>query len=202
MHPQQEDYCGNVNPIGPRSVYGEARRYGEAVVMAYHRTYGVRTRLARIFTTYGPKMRLEDGRVVPTFVGQALRGEDFSVFGDGSQTRSFCYVSDLIDGLVRLALSDISVPVNLGNPRELTILQVAEAVRMASGSRGRIRFQPLPKEDPRQRRPDISRARMLLGWEPRVPLEQGLAETLVSFRKVLEGRGPELRVEFIETAAM
>jgi dTDP-glucose 4,6-dehydratase len=202
VHPQQEDSWGHVNPIGPRSVYGEAQRYGEAIVMAYHRTHGVSTRLARIFNTYGPKMRLEDGRVVPAFVGQALRGEDFTLFGDGSQTRSFCYVSDLIEGLVRLALSDITVPVNLGSPRELTLLQLAEVVRRAAGGGGRILFQPLPKDDPKQRRPDISRARMLLGWEPRVPLELGLAETLAYFRQVLGGRGADPRVEFTETAVM
>lgn len=202
VHPQQEDYWGHVNPIGPRSVYEEAKRYGEAIVMAYHRTHGVRTRLARVFNTYGPRMRLDDGRVVPAFVAQALRGEDFTVFGDGSQTRSFCYVSDLVEGLVRLALSDITVPVNLGNPRELSILQFAEAVRTASGGGGRILFQPLPKDDPKQSRPDISRARMLLGWEPRVPLELGLAETLVYFRKVLGARGADPRLEFTETAAL
>ncbi|MDY7232636.1 UDP-glucuronic acid decarboxylase family protein [Hyalangium rubrum] len=185
VHPQREDYWGNVNPIGPRACYDEAKRYGEALVMAYHRAHGVRTRIARIFNTYGPKMRLVDGRVVPAFIGQALRGEDFTVFGDGSQTRSFCYVRDLIDGLVRLALSDVLVPVNLGNPREMTILQLAEAVRTAAGGGGRIVFQPLPREDPKQRRPDISRARLLLGWEPQVSLEEGLAETLAYFRKVL-----------------
>jgi dTDP-glucose 4,6-dehydratase len=195
VHPQQEDYWGNVNPIGPRSVYDEAKRYGEAIVMAYHRTYGVSTRIARIFNTYGPRMRLADGRVVPAFVGQALRGEDFTVFGDGSQTRSFCYVRDLIDGLVRLALSDISEPVNLGNPRELTILQFAEAVRSAAGGGGRILFKPLPKDDPKQRRPDITRAVTLLGWEPRVSLEEGLMETLAWFRKTL---GTRTRVPFVE----
>ncbi|MBZ4419409.1 UDP-glucuronic acid decarboxylase family protein [Myxococcus sp. RHSTA-1-4] len=188
VHPQREDYWGHVNPIGPRSVYDEAKRYGEAITAAYARTYGVRTRLARIFNTYGPKMRLEDGRVVPAFVGQALRGEDFTVFGDGTQTRSFCYARDLIDGLVRLALSDVTEPVNLGNPREMTILEFAEAVRKAHGGGGRIVFMPLPKDDPKQRRPDITRARTLLGWEPKVSLEEGLVETLAYFRKVVSPR--------------
>ncbi|MFL5343286.1 MAG: UDP-glucuronic acid decarboxylase family protein [Hyalangium sp.] len=202
VHPQREDYWGNVNPIGPRSVYDEAKRYGEAIVMAYHRTYGVRTRLARIFNTYGPRMRLADGRVVPAFVGQALRGEDFTVFGDGSQTRSFCYVRDLIDGLARLALSNVTEPVNLGNPREMTILEFAEAVRAAAGGGGRILFTPLPKDDPKQRRPDITRARTLLGWEPRVSLEEGLVETLAWFRKALAVRAPAPLVEFNEFARM
>jgi dTDP-glucose 4,6-dehydratase len=184
VHPQREDYWGNVNPIGPRSVYDEAKRYAEALTLAYHRHRGVETRLVRIFNTYGPRMRLEDGRVVPAFVGQALRGEDFTVFGDGSQTRSFCYVKDLVDGLVRLALSHVREPVNIGNPREMTILQFAEAVRQAAGGGGRIVFQPLPKDDPKQRQPDISRARALLGWEPRVPLEEGLRETIAWFRTV------------------
>ncbi len=188
VHPQREDYWGNVNPIGPRSCYDEAKRYGEALVSAYRRIHGVQTRIVRIFNTYGPRMRLDDGRVVPAFVGQALRGEDFTVFGDGSQTRSFCYVSDLIDGIVRLALSDVAGPVNLGNPRELTILQFAEAVRQANGGGGKLLFQPLPKDDPKQRRPDISRARTLLGWEPRITLEEGLLHTLAWFRKVTPTR--------------
>lgn len=186
VHPQKEDYWGNVNPIGPRSVYDEAKRYGEALVMAYHRVYGVKTRIVRIFNTYGPRMRLEDGRVVPTFVAQALRGEDFTVFGDGKQTRSFCYVTDLIDGIVRLALSDVTEPVNLGNPREMTILEFAEAVAKAQGGGGRIVFKPLPRDDPKQRKPDITRAKQLLGWEPRVSLEEGIQETLAYFRKVVK----------------
>jgi dTDP-glucose 4,6-dehydratase len=185
VHPQREDYWGNVNPTGPRSCYDEAKRYGEAIVMAYQRVHGVSTRIARIFNTYGPKMRLEDGRVVPAFVSQALRGEDFTVFGDGSQTRSFCYVRDLIDGLVRLALSEVTQPVNLGTPHEMSILEFAETVREAAGGGGSIVFKPLPKDDPRQRRPDITRARTLLGWEPRVSLEEGLLETLAYFREVL-----------------
>jgi dTDP-glucose 4,6-dehydratase len=202
VHPQQEEYWGNVNPIGPRSCYDEAKRYGEALVMAYHRAHGLRTRIARIFNTYGPKMRLNDGRVVPAFVGQALRGEDFTVFGDGSQTRSFCYVRDLIDGLVRLALTNVTEPVNLGNPREMTILELAEAVRAAAGGGGRILFQPLPKDDPKQRRPDINRARTLLGWEPRVPLERGLVETLGWFRQELGLQPRAPRGGFSESAAV
>jgi dTDP-glucose 4,6-dehydratase len=202
VHPQREGYWGNVNPIGPRSCHDEAKRYGEALVMAYHRAYGVGTRIARIFNTYGPKMRLEDGRVVPAFVSQALRGEDFTVFGDGSQTRSFCYVRDLVDGLVRLALSDVVLPVNLGSPREMTILELAQAVRTAAGGDGHILFKPLPKDDPKQRRPDIFRARTLLGWEPHVSLEEGLVETLAYFRKVLGLRVPVPRVEMTHGATM
>jgi len=178
VHPQREDYWGNVNPIGPRACYDEAKRYAEALTMVYARSYGVQTRIVRIFNTYGPRMRLNDGRVVPAFVGQALRGEDFTIFGDGTQTRSFCYVRDLVDGLVRLALSDTPEPVNIGNPREMTMLEFAEAVRAAAGGGGRIVHQPLPKDDPKQRRPDITRARQVLGWEPRVPLEEGLRETI------------------------
>ncbi|MCY1078644.1 UDP-glucuronic acid decarboxylase family protein [Archangium lansingense] len=184
VHPQREDYWGNVNPIGPRACYDEAKRYAEALTMVYARSYGVQTRIVRIFNTYGPRMRLNDGRVVPAFVGQALRGEDFTVFGEGTQTRSFCYVRDLVDGLVRLALSDEIEPVNIGNPREMTMLEFAEAVRAAAGGGGRIIHKPLPKDDPKQRRPDISRARQLLGWEPRVPLEEGLRETIAWFRSV------------------
>jgi dTDP-glucose 4,6-dehydratase len=187
VHPQTEDYFGNVNPIGPRAVYDEAKRYGEAIVSAYRRTLGVDTRIVRVFNTYGPRMRLDDGRVVPAFIAQALRGEDFTVFGDGTQTRSFCYVSDLIDGIVRLAISDVTEPVNIGNPREMTILEFAEAVRAATGGGGDIQFKPLPQGDPKQRCPDITRARTLLGWEPRVPLEQGLRETITWFRAV-QGR--------------
>ena len=185
VHPQREDYWGNVNPIGPRSVYDEAKRYGEAMVAAYRRVYRVETRIVRIFNTYGPRMRLLDGRVVPAFVAQALRGEDFTIFGDGNQTRSFCYVADLIEGIARMALSDVAEPVNLGNPREMTILEFAEAVRAASVSRGQLVFKPYPIDDPRRRRPDISRARALLGWEPRVSVEQGLRETLAYFRSLL-----------------
>ncbi len=185
VHPQREDYWGNVNPIGPRAVYDEAKRYGEAIVSAYRRSRGVSTRIVRIFNTYGPRMRLQDGRVVPAFIGQALRGEDFTVFGDGKQTRSFCYVSDLIDGICRLMLSDVEEPVNIGNPREMTVLEFAEAVRAAAGGGGRITFKPFPENDPKQRRPDITRARELLGWEPKVALEEGLAQTIAWFRAVV-----------------
>lgn len=186
VHPQSEDYLGNVDPIGPRAVYDEAKRYGEAIVSAYRRSRGVQTRIARIFNTYGPRMRLNDGRVVPAFVSQALRGEDFTVFGNGEQTRSFCHVRDLVDGLVRLALSDVSVPVNLGNPQEITILQFVEAVRAAAGAGGKLSFKPLPEGDPKLRRPDITRARKLLGWEPKVPLAEGLRETITFFRSVAD----------------
>ena len=181
-HPQRESYWGNVNPIGPRSVYDEAKRYGEALVSAYRRSRGLSVRIARIFNTYGPRMRLNDGRVVPAFVAQALAGQDFTVFGDGSQTRSFCYVADLVDGFVRLALSEVQDPVNLGNPEEITILQFAEAVREAAGGGGRIVHLPLPKDDPQRRRPDITRARELLGWEPRTGLADGLRQTIAYFR--------------------
>jgi dTDP-glucose 4,6-dehydratase len=184
VHPQREDYWGNVNPIGPRSVYDEAKRYAEAITAAYGRSRGVQVRIVRIFNTYGPRMRLNDGRVVPAFVGQALKGEDFTVFGNGSQTRSFCYVKDLVDGLVRLMLSDEPNPVNIGNPREMTIREFAEAVRAAAGGGGKIIEKPLPKDDPKQRQPDITRARTLLGWEPKVPLEEGLKETIAYFREV------------------
>jgi dTDP-glucose 4,6-dehydratase len=185
VHPQREDYLGNVDSTGPRAVYDEAKRYGEAIVSAYRRSFGVQTRIARIFNTYGPRMRLDDGRVVPAFVSQALAGQDFTVFGDGTQTRSFCYVRDLVDGLVRLARSEVQDPVNLGNPVEMTILQFAEAVRQAAGGGGRIVHQPLPQGDPRQRQPDITRARTLLQWEPRVPLAEGLRETIGWFREHL-----------------
>jgi dTDP-glucose 4,6-dehydratase len=178
-----------VNPIGPRAVYDEAKRYGEAITSAYARVRGVKTRIVRIFNTYGPRMRLNDGRVVPAFVGQALRGEDFTLFGDGTQTRSFCYVKDLVDGLVRLMLSDVTDPVNIGNPREMNMLQFAEAVRAAAGGGGKIVFKPLPQNDPKQRQPDITRARTLLGWEPQVPLEEGLRETISYFRTVASARG-------------
>ncbi len=183
VHPQREDYWGNVNPVGPRAVYDEAKRYGEALVSAYRRSRGLSVRIVRIFNTYGPRMRLNDGRVVPAFVTQALAGEDFTVFGDGSQTRSFCFVRDLVDGLLRLAQSDVQDPVNLGNPIEMSILQFAEAVRAAAGGGGRIVFRPLPTDDPKQRQPDIAQARALLGWEPRVHLAEGLQETIAWFRR-------------------
>jgi dTDP-glucose 4,6-dehydratase len=185
VHPQRENYLGNVDSTGPRAVYDEAKRYGEAIVSAFRRSRGVSTRIVRIFNTYGPRMRLNDGRVVPAFVGQALRGEDFTVFGDGSQTRSFCYVADEVEGLARLAASDEMDPVNIGNPTEMTMLQFAEAVRAAAGGGGKIVFQPLPKGDPKQRKPDITRAKTILGWEPKVPLAEGLKPTLEYFRAKL-----------------
>ena len=188
-HPQKETYWGNVNPIGPRSVYDEAKRFTEAVSMAYHRYYKVNTRIARIFNTYGPRMQLNDGRVIPNFMKQALRGEDLTVYGDGSQTRSFCYVSDEIDGLLRLAKSSEHLPVNIGNPTEFTILECARQVLAVTGSKSRIRHEALPPDDPKQRRPDISKARTLLGWEPGVDLESGLRRSLDYFREAVEREG-------------
>ena len=182
VHPQTEDYWGNVNPIGPRGVYDEAKRFAEAMTMAYHRYHKVNTRIVRIFNTYGPRMRLKDGRVVPAFIGQALKGEPLSIFGDGSQTRSFCYVSDLIDGIYRLSQADFHEPVNIGNPLELTIREFAERIVRLIGSASTISYQPLPVDDPKQRRPDISRARKLLGWEPKVELETGLRQTIEFFK--------------------
>ena len=182
VHPQVETYWGNVNPVGPRSCYDESKRFAEALTMAYHRAHGLRTNIARIFNTYGPRMKLDDGRVVPAFLDQALRGLPMTIFGDGSQTRSFCYVSDLVDGLHRLMHSEERYPVNLGNPREMTILEFAEEIRRLTGSRSELSFQVLPEDDPRQRQPDIAKARALLGWEPRVSLEEGLAKTVEYFR--------------------
>ena len=181
-HPQRESYWGNVNPVGPRSCYDESKRFAEALTMAYHRTYGLRTNIARIFNTYGPRMKLDDGRVVPAFIDQALRGEPITIFGDGSQTRSFCYVSDLVDGIYKLIESDERYPVNLGNPNEMTIREFAECILRLTGSQSQIVQRPLPEDDPRQRQPDISKARRLLGWEPRVGLEEGLRLTLDYFR--------------------
>ncbi|MCC6590114.1 MAG: SDR family oxidoreductase [Bryobacterales bacterium] len=183
VHPQVETYWGNVNPVGPRSCYDESKRFAEAITMAYHRRYGVATNIARIFNTYGPRMQLDDGRVVPAFVDSALHNQPFTVFGSGSQTRSFCYVSDLVDGLCRLAMSDERYPVNLGNPLEMTILEFAEHIKAVSGSSAPIEFRPLPEDDPKRRKPDISKAKALLGWEPKVPLDKGLAETIAYFRK-------------------
>jgi len=181
-HPQKETYWGNVNPVGPRGVYDEAKRFAEAMTMAYHRYHGVNTKIVRIFNTYGPRMRLEDGRAVPAFMSQALRNEDVTVFGDGSQTRSLTYISDLVDGIIRLMLSGENDPINIGNPREMTIKEIAETIIRMTGSRSRIVYKPLPIDDPKQRRPDITRARTLLGWEPRVELEQGLTRTIDYFR--------------------
>jgi dTDP-glucose 4,6-dehydratase len=185
VHPQREDYWGNVNPVGPRGVYDEAKRFSEAMVMAYHRVHGVRTRIVRIFNTYGPRMRVEDGRAIPAFMSQALRGEDLTVFGDGSQTRSLCYVSDLVEGIIRLMNSDEVLPVNIGNPEELTIRALAERVIQVTGSKSRIVMRPLPEDDPKVRQPDIGRARKILGWEPKVPLAEGLPRTVEYFRKKL-----------------
>ena len=183
VHPQVETYWGNVNPVGPRSCYDESKRFAEAITMAYHRKYGVATNIARIFNTYGPRMQLDDGRVVPAFVDSALHNQPFTVFGSGSQTRSFCYVSDLVDGLCRLAMSDERYPVNLGNPLEMTILEFAQHIKTVSGSSAPIEFRPLPEDDPKRRKPDISKAKALLGWEPKVPLDEGLAETIAYFRR-------------------
>jgi dTDP-glucose 4,6-dehydratase len=185
VHPQPETYWGNVNPVGPRGVYDEAKRFAEALVFAYMRFHGMETRVARIFNTYGPRMRTNDGRVVPTFMCQALRGEDITVFGDGSQTRSFCYVTDTVEGLVRLMRSSCPGPVNIGNPDEMTVLQFAKAIAELVGGRGRIVFADLPVDDPKVRRPDITRARTELGWEPVVPLAEGLGKTVAYFREKL-----------------
>jgi len=185
VHPQTETYWGNVNPIGPRSVYDEAKRFSEAVTMAHHRYYKVDTRILRIFNTYGPRMQLNDGRVIPNFMCQALRGENLTVYGDGSQTRSFCYVSDEIDGILRLARSTEHEPVNIGNPTEFTILECAQRVIAVTGSKSKIDFRSLPQDDPKQRRPDISKARRLLGWEPRIDLETGVRLSLDYFQKAM-----------------
>ncbi len=182
VHPQTEDYWGNVNPIGPRGVYDEAKRFAEAMTFAYHRAHGVDVKVVRIFNTYGPRMRLRDGRVVPAFIGQALRGEPLTIFGNGSQTRSFCFASDLIDGIFRLATSPHHGPVNIGNPAELTVRQFAEQIIRVTGSRSTLVEKPLPVDDPKQRRPDISLARKLLGWEPRVQLAEGLQKTIDFFK--------------------
>ena len=181
-HPQREDYWGNVNPIGVRGVYDEAKRFAEAMTMAYHRYHGLNTHIVRIFNTYGPRMRLDDGRVVPNLMGQALRGEALSVYGDGSQTRSFCYVSDLVDGIYRLLMSDFHEPVNLGNPNEVSILDFAKEILALSGSKCQIEFKPLPQDDPKVRKPDITRARTLLGWEPKVDRHEGMKRTMEYFR--------------------
>ncbi len=181
VHPQPESYWGNVHPVGPRGVYDEAKRFAEALTMAYHRHHGVETRIVRIFNTYGPRMRAGDGRVVPTFINQALAGEPLTVFGDGSQTRSFCYVDDLVEGLWRLLNSDYAEPVNIGNPKEMTVLQFAEEIVRLTGSKSKIVFEPLPEDDPKVRQPDITLAKKLLAWEPKVPLDQGLERTIAYF---------------------
>jgi dTDP-glucose 4,6-dehydratase len=187
VHPQKEDYWGNVNPIGPRGVYDEAKRFAEAMTMAYHRYHKVDTKIVRIFNTYGPRMRLRDGRLVPAFIGQALAGKPLTVFGDGSQTRSFCYVSDLIDGIFKLAMSDYHEPVNIGNPREMTIKQFAEEIIRITGARSTIEYKPLPVDDPKVRQPDISRAKKILGWEPKVQFEDGIKKTIEYLRNALKG---------------
>ncbi|SDE29090.1 dTDP-glucose 4,6-dehydratase [Dyadobacter soli] len=188
VHPQTEDYWGHVNPIGPRGCYDEAKRYQEAITMAYHRYHGLETRIVRIFNTYGPRMRLNDGRVLPAFMGQALRGEDITVFGDGSQTRSFCYVDDLVEGIYRLLLSDYSLPVNIGNPKEITIGQFAEEIIKLTGTDQKVVYKPLPQDDPKQRQPDISKAKEILGWEPKVAREEGLRITYDYFRSLPKER--------------
>ena len=185
-HPQKETYWGNVNPIGPRGVYDEAKRFSEAITMAYHRYHGVNTAIVRIFNTYGPRMRLNDGRAVPAFMSQALRNEDVTIFGDGSQTRSFTYITDLVDGIIRLLLSDVHDPVNIGNPRELTIKEIAEVIIRMTGAHSKLVYHPLPTDDPKIRRPDITRARTLLNWEPKVQIEQGLVDTIDYFRAKIE----------------
>jgi dTDP-glucose 4,6-dehydratase len=189
VHPQPETYWGNVNPIGPRGVYDEAKRFAEAMTMAYHRYHKLDTRIVRIFNTYGPRMRLNDGRVVPAFISQALRGEPLTVFGNGSQTRSFCFVSDLIEGIYRLSQTDFHEPVNIGNPIELTVKQFAEEILKLTGSKSKIIYKDLPVDDPKQRRPDISRAKKLLGWEPKVDLATGLRETIEYFRPRVKQEG-------------
>jgi dTDP-glucose 4,6-dehydratase len=181
-HPQKETYWGNVNPVGPRGVYDEAKRFAEAMTMAYHRYHGVDTKIVRIFNTYGPRMRLNDGRAVPAFMSQVLQNQDVTVFGDGSQTRSFTYITDLVDGIIRLMLSSENDPVNIGNPVEMTIKQIADTIIRMTGSKSQIVYRPLPTDDPKQRRPDITRARTLLGWEPKVQLEEGLVKTIEYFR--------------------
>lgn len=184
VHPQTEEYYGNVNTIGPRGVYDEAKRFQESITMAYHRTHGMETRIARIFNTYGPRMRLNDGRVIPAFIGQALRGEDLTVFGDGLQTRSFCFVDDQIEGLYRLLLSDYHLPVNIGNPGEITILDFAKEIVKLTGTNQKIVFEPLPQDDPLQREPDITKAREILGWEPKVTREEGMRKTYEYFKSL------------------
>jgi dTDP-glucose 4,6-dehydratase len=185
VHPQNEEYWGNVNPIGPRGVYDEAKRFQEAITMAYHNFHGLETRIVRIFNTYGPRMRLDDGRALPAFMSQALRGEDITVFGDGSQTRSFCYVDDLIEGIYRLLLSDYALPVNIGNPNEISLKDFAEEIQRLTGTNSKIIYQPLPQDDPKQRQPDISKAKNILNWEPKVDRAEGLKVTLEYFKQAL-----------------
>lgn len=197
VHPQTEEYWGNVNPIGPRGVYDEAKRFQEAITMAYHTFHGVKTRIVRIFNTYGPKMRLNDGRALPAFIGQALRGEDLTVFGDGSQTRSFCFVDDLVEGIYRLLLSDYAYPVNIGNPNEISLKDFAEEVLKLTGSDVKIVYKDLPKDDPKQRQPDITKAKELLGWEPKVGRAEGLRITYEYFKSLPSSEWMKLPKEFV-----
>jgi len=196
VHPQTEEYWGNVNPIGPRGVYDEAKRFQEAITMAYHSFHGLETRIVRIFNTYGPRMRLNDGRALPAFIGQALRGEDLTVFGDGSQTRSFCYVDDLVEGIYRLLLSDYHLPVNIGNPSEITLKQFADEVIALTGTKQKIVYKPLPVDDPKQRRPDITKAQQILGWEPKVERKEGLKATYEYFKSLPPEEWRKLPKEF------
>jgi dTDP-glucose 4,6-dehydratase len=197
VHPQTEEYWGNVNPVGPRGVYDEAKRFQEAITMAYHNFHGLETRIVRIFNTYGPRMRLNDGRALPAFIGQALRGEDLTVFGDGSQTRSFCYVDDLIEGIVRLLMSDYHLPVNIGNPEEISLKDFAEEIIALTGTKQKIVYKPLPMDDPKQRKPDISRAKKLLDWEPKWKRKEGLAKTYEYFKNLPESDLYKLPKEFV-----
>jgi dTDP-glucose 4,6-dehydratase len=197
VHPQTEEYWGNVNPVGPRGVYDEAKRYMESITMAYHTFHGVDTRIVRIFNTYGPRMRLNDGRALPAFIGQALRGENLTVFGDGSQTRSFCYVDDLVDGIYRLLLSDYVMPVNIGNPNEISLKDFAEEILELTGNKVKIIYKPLPVDDPKQRQPDISKAKKLLGWEPKVSRSEGLKVTYDYFRSLPEEEWNRQPKEFV-----
>ncbi len=196
VHPQTETYWGNVNPVGPRGVYDEAKRFMESITMAYHTYHGVETRIIRIFNTYGPRMRLNDGRALPAFIGQALRGEDLTVFGDGSQTRSFCYVDDLVEGIYRLLMSDYAQPVNIGNPNEISLKDFAEEVLKLTGSKVKIVYQPLPVDDPKQRRPDITKAKQLLGWEPKIDRAEGLRRTYEYFKSLPEDEWSKQPKEF------
>ncbi len=197
VHPQTEEYWGNVNPIGPRGVYDEAKRFQEAITMAYHTFHGLQTRIVRIFNTYGPRMRLNDGRALPAFIGQALRGEDLTLFGDGSQTRSFCYVDDLIEGIYRLLLSDYVYPVNIGNPNEISLKDFAEEVLKLTGSSVKIAYKPLPVDDPKQRQPDITKAKEILGWEPKVDRAEGLKRTYEYFKSLPKEELYKLPKEFV-----
>jgi dTDP-glucose 4,6-dehydratase len=197
VHPQTEEYWGNVNPVGPRGVYDEAKRFMESITMAYNRFHGVETRIIRIFNTYGPRMRLNDGRALPAFIGQALRGEDLTVFGDGSQTRSFCFVDDLVEGIYRLLMSDYDLPVNIGNPSEISLKEFAEEIISLTGTTQKIVYKPLPVDDPKQRQPDITKAKSILGWEPKVSRSQGLKVTYEYFKNLPKEEWTKLPKEFV-----